>query len=60
VVAGAASGTTVTITDRRRPVAQLTPLPTSRFAGLLATVRPARRVARQAISRRPRLFQPVL
>jgi len=47
VVAGAASGTTVTITDRGRPVAQLTPLPTSRLAGLLAAgqARPARRKA---------------
>ena len=45
VVAEAASGTTVTITDRGRPVAQLRPVPTSRLAGLIASgrARPARR-----------------
>jgi len=44
VVAEAAAGATVTITDRGRPVAQLTPLPTSRLAGLIAAglARPAR------------------
>ena len=37
----------VTITDRGRPVAQLTPLPISRLVGLLAAgqARPARRKA---------------
>ena len=45
VVAEAASGETVVITDRGRPVAQLSPLPTSRLAGLIASgrARPARR-----------------
>lgn len=45
VVAQAASGITVTITDRGRPVAQLTPIPSSRLAGMLASgqARPARR-----------------
>lgn len=48
VVAEAASGTTVTITDRGRPVAQLTAIPTSRLAGLVASgkARPARRQLR--------------
>lgn len=36
VVARAAAGETVTITDRGRPVAQLTPLPTSRLDQLRA------------------------
>ncbi len=36
VVARAAAGETVTITDRGRPVAQLTPLPTSRLDQLVA------------------------
>ena len=35
VVAEAAAGETVTITDRGRPVAQMTPLPKSRLQGLL-------------------------
>ncbi len=45
VVAEAASGTTITITDRGRPVAQLTPLPTTRLQQLLDSgrARPARR-----------------
>jgi prevent-host-death family protein len=45
IVAAAAAGGTVTITDRGRPVAQLTPLPTSRLQQLLDTgrARPARR-----------------
>lgn len=45
VVASAAAGETVTITERGRPVAQLTPLPSSRLEGLLASgsARPARR-----------------
>lgn len=36
VVARAAAGETVTITDRGRPVAQLTPLPVSRLDQLIA------------------------
>lgn len=36
VVARAAAGETVTITDRGRPVAQMTPLPTSRLDQLVA------------------------
>lgn len=36
VVARAAAGETVTITDRGRPVAQMTPLPTSRLDQLIA------------------------
>jgi len=36
VVARAAAGETVTITDRGRPVAQMTPLPTSRLDELIA------------------------
>ena len=45
VVAEAASGEQVTITDRGRPVAQMTPLPLSRLEGMLAAgrARPARR-----------------
>lgn len=45
VVAEAAAGATVTITDRGRPVAQLTPLPTTRLQQLLDSgrARPARR-----------------
>jgi prevent-host-death family protein len=45
VVAEAASGTTITITDRGRPVAHLAPLPVSRLQGMLASgkARPARR-----------------
>lgn len=35
VVAAAAAGETITVTDRGRPVAQLTPLPGSTLAGLL-------------------------
>lgn len=35
VVAKAASGETVTITDRGRPVAQMTAIPTSRLQGLI-------------------------
>lgn len=37
VVAVAAAGEIVTITDRGRPVAQMTPLPTSVLHGLLAS-----------------------
>ncbi len=45
VVAEAAAGETVIITDRGRPVAQLTPLPISRLAGLINSgrARPATR-----------------
>jgi len=45
VVANAAAGETVTITDRGRPVAQLTAIPSSRLDGLIAAgrARPARR-----------------
>ena len=35
VVADASSGQTITITDRGRPVAQITPIPMSRNEGLL-------------------------
>jgi prevent-host-death family protein len=45
VVAEAAAGETVTITDRGRRVAQMTPIPRSRLAELVASgrARPARR-----------------
>jgi prevent-host-death family protein len=45
VVADAAAGATVTITDRGRPVAQLTPLPTSPLERLIESgrARPPRR-----------------
>jgi prevent-host-death family protein len=45
VVARAAAGETITITDRGRPVAQLMPLPRSRLARMIEAgqVRPARR-----------------
>lgn len=45
VVADAAAGETITITDRGRPVAQMTPLPSSRLQGLLdaGRARPPRR-----------------
>lgn len=45
VVAEAAAGGTVIITDRGRPVAQMTPIPTSRLRELIETgrARPARR-----------------
>ncbi|WP_344085282.1 type II toxin-antitoxin system prevent-host-death family antitoxin [Nostocoides veronense] len=36
VVAQAAAGEVITVTDRGRPVARLGPLPTSRWAALLA------------------------
>lgn len=35
VVAAAAAGVTITITDRGRPVAQLTPIPAGRFDRLM-------------------------
>ncbi|WP_091178887.1 type II toxin-antitoxin system Phd/YefM family antitoxin [Paramicrobacterium humi] len=45
VVASAASGQTVTITDRGRAVAQLSPIPSSSFERLRSSgrLRPARR-----------------
>lgn len=45
VVAEAASGETVTITDRGRPVAQMTTIPRSRLRALIdaGRARPARR-----------------
>ena len=45
VVADAASGETVTITDRGRPVAQMTAIPASRLEALVdaGRARPARR-----------------
>lgn len=44
VVAEAASGETITITDRGRPVAQMTPLPASRLAAMIQAgrARPAK------------------
>ncbi len=39
VVADAAAGETVTITDRGRPVAQMTAIPVSRLAALVAAGR---------------------
>ncbi len=44
VVAEVVAGETVTITDRGRPVAQMTPLPASRIAALIEAglARPAR------------------
>lgn len=39
VVSSAAEGQVITITDRGRPVAQLSPLPTGRLASLLASGR---------------------
>jgi len=45
VVAEAAAGNTITVTDRGRPVAQLTPIPASRLDQLIASgdARPPRR-----------------
>ncbi len=45
VVAAAAAGETITITDRGRPVAQITPLPRSRIDELTeaGVLRPAKR-----------------
>jgi prevent-host-death family protein len=48
VVAHAAAGETVTITDRGRPVAQMTPIPSSPLQSLLAAGRG--RAARRAIT----------
>lgn len=52
VVAEAVAGETVTITDRGRPVAQLTAIPTSRLAALVSAGRA--RPARQRLEERPR------
>ncbi|MDP1794917.1 MAG: type II toxin-antitoxin system prevent-host-death family antitoxin [Acidimicrobiales bacterium] len=48
VVAKAAAGEVITITDHGRPVAQLVPLPTTALAGLIAAglARPATRAVR--------------
>lgn len=45
VVAEAAAGEIITITDRGRPVAQIVPLPDDRLSGLISAgrARPARR-----------------
>lgn len=51
VVAEAVAGATVTITDRGRPVAQLTAIPSSRLAALVAAGRA--RGARRDITRLP-------
>jgi prevent-host-death family protein len=48
VVADAASGATVTITDRGRPVAQMTAIPVSRLLSLIETGR-ARRARRDIV-----------
>jgi prevent-host-death family protein len=47
VVAEAAAGEVITITDRGRPVAQLIPMPTGTLSGLVASgrARPAQRSA---------------
>ena len=44
VVAQAAAGESITITDRKRPVAQITPLPTSHIQSLIdqGKARPAK------------------
>ncbi len=52
VVAEAAAGETVTITDRGRPVAQMTPIPKSRLQGLIDAGHA--RVARHRITELPR------
>lgn len=51
VVAEAAAGETVTITDRGRPVAQMTPIPTSRLQALVEAGRA--RVARRPVTDLP-------
>ncbi|MDO8389051.1 MAG: type II toxin-antitoxin system prevent-host-death family antitoxin [Actinomycetota bacterium] len=55
VVADAAAGATVTITDRGRPVAQITPLPATRLQAMLDSgrARPARRQIAQLTAPRP-------
>lgn len=63
VVADAAAGETVTITDRGRPVAQLIPVPSDRLSTLVAAgqARPAKRSLQTLgpAPRRPR-HQPPL
>jgi prevent-host-death family protein len=51
VVAEAAAGETITITDRGRPVAQMTPLPVSRLRSLIESCRA--RVAHRNIADLP-------
>jgi prevent-host-death family protein len=55
VVARAASGEVITITDRGRPVAQLTPLPGGRLEELVegGRARPPRRAITELPKRRP-------
>ncbi len=55
VVAEAAAGETITITDRGRPVAQLSPLPSSALSSMLLAGhgRPARRNINQLDSPTP-------
>ncbi len=52
VVARAAMGETITITDRGRPVAQLAPLPVGRLEDLISSGRA--RAPRRPISRLPK------
>lgn len=51
VVANAASGETITITDRGRPVAQMTPIPSTRIQALIDAGRGRR--ARRSITSLP-------
>jgi len=63
VVAEAAAGEVVTITDRGRPVAQLIPISSTRLSSLIASgqARPARRaLADLAAPRRRKKGQPPL
>lgn len=55
VVAAAAAGEVFTVTDRGRPVAQLSPLPGGALAGLLTSgqARPARRALSELPAPRP-------
>ena len=55
VVAQAAAGATLTITDRGRPVAQLSPLPSTRLQTLLESgrARPARKRLADLAAARP-------
>ena len=55
VVARAAAGEIITITDRGRPVARLTPMPTSRLREMIASglARPAKRSILDLPERRP-------
>ena len=48
VVADAAAGHVITITDRGRPVARMTPIPSSRLQGLIENGR-ARRARRRIV-----------